>query len=143
VLKDFRDREGDARYGKPTLLLRHGKTATCAVSLGALLTADGVLIVAFAPSFAPVAQLFVGLIAWMLWRLWRAGDRRAEQIAIGIGARVGNGLLLCALTWLLLAGRGASTAETITFVLALGVLFLGSSISLAVRPHHAIVGYKG
>src|SRR5438034_6860876 len=33
LLKDFRDREGDARYGKPTILLRFGKPVTCAASL--------------------------------------------------------------------------------------------------------------
>src|SRR6266545_2090129 len=49
VLKDFRDREGDARYGKPTLLLRYGKTATCAASLCALTAGDVVLAFALEP----------------------------------------------------------------------------------------------
>jgi len=33
ILKDLRDRLGDTRFGKPTLLLRIGKRATCAVSM--------------------------------------------------------------------------------------------------------------
>jgi 4-hydroxybenzoate polyprenyltransferase len=32
-LKDFRDREGDALYGRPTLLLRFGRRTTCWVSV--------------------------------------------------------------------------------------------------------------
>ena len=33
ILKDVRDRLGDAAHGKPTMLLRLGKNATCAVSI--------------------------------------------------------------------------------------------------------------
>jgi len=143
VLKDFRDREGDARYGKPTLLLRFGKTATCGVSLVALVAADVVLGVSFAVPFAIVAQLFVAAIALMLVRLWRAEDPRAEQVAIGIGARIGNGLLLGALAWLLLAAHGAPPSETVGFEAVLAALFLGSSASLALRPQDAVLGYKG
>jgi 4-hydroxybenzoate polyprenyltransferase len=29
ILKDFRDREGDAAFDKPTFLLKYGKKATC------------------------------------------------------------------------------------------------------------------
>ena len=50
VLKDFRDREGDALYGKPTLLLRFGKDATCAVSLAALLAGNCLLLGRAAPA---------------------------------------------------------------------------------------------
>src|SRR5258708_8909558 len=32
LLKDFRDRQGDALYGKPTFLLKYGKNATCLAS---------------------------------------------------------------------------------------------------------------
>jgi hypothetical protein len=34
-LKDFRDRAGDARYGKPTFVLRYGKRAAWLVSITA------------------------------------------------------------------------------------------------------------
>ena len=50
VLKDFRDREGDARFGKPTLLLRLGKPATCAVSAASLAAGDVLLLVALRPA---------------------------------------------------------------------------------------------
>ncbi len=103
-LKDFRDREGDAAFGKPTLLLAHGKTATCAVSLVGVLLGCALLVFALGPhpGLGVVVALFAAAILWMLRVLWHAGDARSEQIAIGIGAKMGNGLLACALAWLLL-----------------------------------------
>src|SRR5207244_4768415 len=59
LLKDFRDREGDARYGKPTLLLRFGKTATCTASLCALVAADVVLAFTLDPPLVLLVQPFV------------------------------------------------------------------------------------
>jgi 4-hydroxybenzoate polyprenyltransferase len=143
VLKDFRDRDGDARYGKPTLLLRHGKDATCAISMTALLVGDALLTSTLALWPATVAQLFVGAIALMVARLRNTSDRHGEQVAIGIGARAGNGLLLCVLGWLLLAADGASRAEAATFVGVLALLFLGTVAVLAVQPERAVIGYKG
>lgn len=66
MLKDFRDR--DELHGSPTLLLRCGKPATGAVSLAWL--------------------------GWMLQRSRRAEAGRDEQVAIGLGARAGNGPLV-------------------------------------------------
>jgi 4-hydroxybenzoate polyprenyltransferase len=143
VLKDFRDRVGDARYGKPTILLRFGKTATCATSFSALLAGDVVLAVALQPGLAALVQPFVLAIAWMLRTLWRAGDARAEQVAIGIGARMGNGLLLAVLGWLVAEGGGASVAEASLLAGTVCALFALSFASLAARPQEAVIGYKG
>jgi 4-hydroxybenzoate polyprenyltransferase len=143
LLKDFRDREGDARYGKPTILLRFGKNATCATSLFALVAGDVVLALALDPRLVAFAQVFVLSIAGMLWTVWRADDPHAEQIAIGLGARMGNGLLLCVLAWSVLRGNGASTAEASTLTAALCVAFFLSFATLAARPHEAVIGYKG
>jgi 4-hydroxybenzoate polyprenyltransferase len=143
VLKDFRDRDGDARYGKPTLLLRFGKTATCAASLSALVAADVVLSVSLDAGLVVLLQPFLAAIAWMLRTLWRADDRRAEQVAIGLGARMGNGLLLSALAWSVLVGSGASIAEASGFTGLLAATFFLSFVTLATRPHDAVIGYKG
>jgi 4-hydroxybenzoate polyprenyltransferase len=143
VLKDFRDREGDARYGKPTILLRFGKTATCATSLCALAAGDAVLALALDPVLALLVQPFVLAIAAMLRTLWRAEDTRAEQVAIGIGARMGNGLLLGVLAWLVAKGGGASVAEASLLTGALGAVFFLGFASLAARPQQAVIGYKG
>jgi 4-hydroxybenzoate polyprenyltransferase len=143
VLKDFRDRVGDARYGKPTLLLRFGKTATCVVSLCALVAGDLVLVDALEPVLWLFVQAFVVAIAAMLWRLWRADQEVAEQVAIGIGARMGNGLLLCVLGWLLLEGRGASVAQASLLTAFLSAPFFLSFVSLTARPGEVVIGYKG
>jgi 4-hydroxybenzoate polyprenyltransferase len=143
VLKDFRDRTGDALYGKPTILLRYGKTVTCTVSIVALAAADVVLAFDLAPSPLLLVQSFVAAIAWMLWRLWRASDEHAEQVAIGIGARMGNGLLLMLLTWLTVTGTGASPASATIVSTVVVVVFFLSFVPLATRPDQAIVGYKG
>ena len=143
VLKDFRDRQGDERFGKPTLLLRFGKKATCATSWAALGAGDVVLGLALDPRLAIATQPIIVAIAWMLWRLGRANDVQAEQVAIGLGARMGNGLLLCILAWSIVRGDGASTAEALAVTTTLEVIFLLSFGALAMRPHEAVIGYKG
>lgn len=142
VLKDFRDREGDRLHGRPTLLLRFGKDATCAVSAAALAVATGILAAAL-PLLAPLLVGLAATIGWMLLTLWRAEEGRAEQVAIGIGARMGNGLLICVLGWLVLDGAGAPPAERLVFTLALTGLFAGSFVSLVRRPDAVVIGYKG
>ena len=145
LLKDYRDRAGDARYGKPTLLLRFGSTATCAASLAALAAANVLLVVALEPPpglAVPLEALLVG-VAVMLRRLHRARDTREEQVAIGLGARLGNGILLCLLAWLVLGGEDASDATRAAFTCALAALFLASTAALAARPERVVIGYKG
>jgi 4-hydroxybenzoate polyprenyltransferase len=145
TLKDFRDQEGDALYGKPTLLLRFGKGMTCLVSLAALCLGD-VLLVSYlrpAPLLALLVQAFVLAAASRIYALWRASERRAEQIAIGIGARLGNGLLLTVLAWLILSAEGASVAERSGIVIVLASAFALSFLVLVSRPDQAVIGYKG
>ena len=143
VLKDFRDREGDARHGKPTILLRFGKETTCTTSLCALVAGDAVLATAVDPVLVALVQPFVLAIAAMLWSLWRAGEARAEQVAIGIGARMGNGLLLGVLAWLVAQGGGAAVAEGSLVTGGVTALFFLSYASLVARPQEAVIGYKG
>jgi hypothetical protein len=64
-------------------------------------------------------------------------------LAIGIGARTGNGVLLCVLTWLVLEGRGASIEEASLLTGAVCALFLLGFAALAVNPQEAVIGYKG
>ena len=144
-LKDFRDRVGDARFGKPTLLLRFGKTATCTVSLLALVVGDVLLLAAIRPSPAVgvLLELFVAAVGWMLLVLWRSELPRAEQVAIGIGARMGNGLLIVVLAWLVLSGAGATEPETFGLAAALAVVFGLGFAALVRRPGEAVIGYKG
>jgi hypothetical protein len=88
-------------------------------------------------------QPFVAAIAWMLHRLRAAADNRSEQIAIGLGARLGNGLLLCTLAWSILDGSGATAGEALGLTAAIAAAFLLSFAALAAEPQQAIIGYKG
>ena len=143
ALKDFRDREGDARYGKPTILLRFGKRATCALSVVALAAGDVLLALALGPALVLVVQPLLLAIAWMLRALRNADDPHAEQVAIGIGARTGNGLLLCVLAWLTVRANGASVTEASMPTAAIAAVFCFSFSSLASRPNEVSIGYKG
>ncbi len=79
----------------------------------------------------------------MLGRLHQAQGAREEQVAIGLGARLGNGVLLCVLAWLVLGGEGATDTARATIVCGLAALFLASTAALAARPERVVIGYKG
>lgn len=145
VLKDFRDREGDAAYGKPTFLLKYGKSATCMVSFAALCIGDALLVSALAERWwlAALLQLYVLSVILMLRRLYRTGDRKDEQLSIGVGARMGNGLLITLLGVLVLASSGADWISQITFSLALMAFYAVNFVDFLRHPDRAVIGYKG
>jgi 4-hydroxybenzoate polyprenyltransferase len=144
-LKDFRDRAGDAAYGKPTLLLAHGKTVTCAVTGIALVAGCATLVVALGghPDVLMVVSLFAASILWMLWRLWRTSDPRREQIAIGLGAKMGNGLLAVTLAWLVLQAAGAPRNMGVLVGAFLALVYGSVVVSLAGRSDEIEIAYKG
>ncbi len=145
ILKDFRDREGDAAYGKPTFLLRYGKRATCLLSLVAVCAGDAMLVWALADQawLAALLQLYVAGVTFMLLRLYRADGRREEQLSIGVGARMGNGLLTTLLGALVLANSGADTVVQATFALALAAVYAILFTGFLRNPDAAAIGYKG
>lgn len=66
-----------------------------------------------------------------------------EQVAIGVGAKLGNGLLVTWLGVLVLAGSGADRATQATFVLALMVFYAINFVGFLRRPDRATIGYEG
>ncbi len=144
VLKDFRDRAGDALHGRPTLLLRFGKPVTCAVSLACLATGAALLPAALGePALLPFVAAFAAAIAWMLHRLLLAPAGREEQVAIGLGARMGNGLLVGVLAWLVLGGEGAPAEQKLLALALVAAAFGAGFVALARRPDDVVLGYKG
>jgi 4-hydroxybenzoate polyprenyltransferase len=144
VLKDFRDRLGDAAFGKPTLLLRLGKRATCIFSVtGAAL--GTVIIIAGLEVPAPVAAMLaicaIG-IEWMLIRLACTHYPRLEQVAIGVAARAGNGLLILTLAFLLLQADGADGRTIVTILACVLGMFAVSFLDAALHPERVRIGYK-
>jgi 4-hydroxybenzoate polyprenyltransferase len=144
-LKDFRDREGDALYGRNTLLLHYGKDATCAISLGAVLVGNASLLYALHPPLilAIVIELFFVMIGYALYRLRIANALRDELVMIGLGARLGNGLLVAVLGWLLLTRAAAPLEHRIGFVVVLAVAYATNFLLLRARPQEVLIGYKG
>jgi len=145
ILKDFRDREGDAAFGKPTFLLKYGKRATCLLSLCALCAGDALPLVSLTDRWwlAVLLQTYIVSITIMLYRLYRVGGRRDEQLSIGVGAKMGNGLLVTLLGVLILANQGADWIVQLIFGLALTALYTLNFIDFLRHPERAVIGYKG
>jgi 4-hydroxybenzoate polyprenyltransferase len=145
ILKDFRDREGDAAFGKPTFLLKYGKRATCLVSLCALCAGDALLVASLAERWwlAALLQLYVVSVVIMLYRLYRVSSGKDEQLSIGVGAKMGNGLLTTLLGVLILANQGAAWTTQLIFGLALTSLYALNFIDFLRHPERAVIGYKG
>ena len=144
ILKDVRDRLGDAAHGKPTMLLRLGKGATCAVSIVAATVGIAVIVLAIHPPPAIVAviALDAAAIVWMLVRLEATADPTAELVTIGTAARAGNALLITVVAWLLLSAQGAPPAQASLLVGTLTAVAAVGFLQLALRPEQARVAYK-
>ena len=145
VLKDFRDRPGDSAGGRPTLLLRHGRDVTCAVSLTALVAGDVLLMAALRPGLAAglLMQTLVGAIVSRLHALRSAEGPRAEQLAIGLGARMGNALLIAALAVMVLRAEGASPGEVLLLLGVIAAVAWAGFLAIVSRPERAVIAYKG
>lgn len=145
ILKDFRDRKGDAAFGKPTFLLRYGKAATCVVSM-LLITAGG-LVIAWQARTIPWLPMFVAAyvaaILGMLVRLYRSPVGQAEQVSIGVGAKMGNGLFITLLTAYALHIAGVPEGSILTAASAVTALFLVNYVLFLRRPEQAAIGYRG
>lgn len=128
-LKDFRDREGDSRYGKPTLLLKYGKKVTVLVSLIALSAGIVLLLRLFTGNIGEQVLIVVGwlVISLLFVLLWRSPIGTKEQLLIALSAMVGNGLLFTVLaaftlTHMLIPKSTAVIVEVFFMVLALANL---------------------
>lgn len=64
-------------------------------------------------------------------------------MAIGVGAKLGNGLLITLLGVLVLTGSGADWATQATFALALMALYAINFVGFLRHPDRTTVGYKG
>jgi 4-hydroxybenzoate polyprenyltransferase len=144
LLKDFRDQRGDAAFGKRTFLLAYGKKATLIAVLGCIVVGNGLLVSVLpsVPFLAVAIEAYFGGIVVQLYRLWRADDPAAERVAIALGARMGNAVVLTLLGCLLLEGQ-ATAAEQAAFVVVFAGVFWGVFAYLTARPQQAIAAYRG
>lgn len=146
ILKDFRDRKGDALYGKPTFLLRYGKKATCLLSFVSIILGNTFLFIGLPTKNLVIIfalELYLVGIIFMLYKLYKVSDHEDEQTAIGIGAKMGNGLLLTILGLLVLVEYGAPVQTDILFVVVITGIFLLNFLVLVRKPEYAVIGYRG
>ena len=145
LLKDFRDRRGDAAFGKRTFLVAYGKDATLAAVFACVIAGDLLLVTALPVHpllIAATETYFVAIIA-QLYRLWHAGDVDSERFAIALGARMGNAVVLTLLGFALLAGAGAGPVAEGAFVAVLAVMFWFAFLYVSARPYAALAAYRG
>ncbi len=137
ILKDFRDIKGDTKYGKRTFVVRHGKQATCLVSLLAW-TVGNVLFWYVLPGLVWVLlQPVWVLIVHGLYLLSRTDVFRDEQVIIGLMARLANGLLIATLGYLL-----AGSSLQLVVVGSVSVLFFATHIYALAEFEHIQISYK-
>ena len=145
LLKDFRDRRGDAAFDKRTVLLTYGKRATLGAVLVCVVVGDALMLTVLPASLLLVAAIesYFVAIAVQLYRLWTAGAPEDERVAIAMGARMGNAVVLTLLGFVLLQAAGAARAEQAVFVIALALMFWFVYAYLASRPQEAMTAYRG
>jgi len=145
LLKDFRDRNGDKAFGKRTFLLTYGKRVTLLSVLACVVAGDALLVAVLLPDtvLLAVTETYFAAIGLQLYRLWRAENLDDERVAIALGARMGNAVVLTWLGFILLRAAGAAAAEQTAFVIVLGVMFWLTFGYLAARKPEAIAAYRG
>ncbi|MBI3052133.1 UbiA prenyltransferase family protein [Candidatus Woesearchaeota archaeon] len=146
LLKDFRDRKGDTAYGKPTFLLKYGKRATVTLSAISILAGNALLLLSLREN--GIIKLLLLEILFVLiyasgYMLLKARSFKSEQVAIGLGAKLGNGVVLSLLGLFILKGYNAPEGHALFFQAAITMLFAASFAYLAQRPKIAIIGYRG
>ena len=92
---------------------------------------------------AALLQIYVAGVVIMLHRLYRVDGREDEQLSIGVGARMGNGLLATLLGVLILANQGADWITQVVFGLALTAFYALNLVDFLRHPDRAVIGYKG
>lgn len=146
ILKDFRDKAGDAQYGKPTFLLSYGKNKTCLASLSFIVIGNIFFLyggIIQSKLLLILLEFYFVLIYYALLMLRKTELYQEEQKAIGLGAKTGNGLLITLLGILILKEYAASSETLAVFALMLIVLY-GISFTMLKQANTIIFqGYKG
>jgi 4-hydroxybenzoate polyprenyltransferase len=145
LLKDFRDVRGDARFGKMTFLLRHGRTATCRASAACWVVGTASLL-----ALVPVRSLLTLVFAVYLLcalhglrRLEEAEGYTAEQVIIGSIASVGRAMAVTLLAhftmvhdgWTPLSGGAVTIALALFFVVTYATIASKRDAAVTVRPY--------
>lgn len=138
LLKDFRDVEGDAQFGKQTFLLRHGRRATCRLSAGCWV-AGSATVFALVPARSLLVVLFAGYLGAALFALHlleHTDGHASEQVTVAAVARMGVAMVITLTAHYSLGGSG-----TAVVLLAIAAFF-GSVYATALRDRHRVVAIR-
>jgi 4-hydroxybenzoate polyprenyltransferase len=124
LLKDFRDYEGDKKFGKLNFLVRHGPIQTCLVSAAAWLIGDLIATVNLHHSFPVFIYLIQPLICIILYELYLLAheqDYDLKLLEVSAIGRTGNAIALALLTTLTLQAFNYSAMQKNLTILAVGI----------------------
>jgi 4-hydroxybenzoate polyprenyltransferase len=133
LLKDFRDYEGDKKFGKLNFLVRHGPRATCAASATAWIIGDIFFVVTLSRTFPVLAVLIQPIIIAILYILYRLANetnysqKLLEVLFIG---RLGNAIALGILAALTLQAFDYSDMQKNMTVILICVFMAFTAIGL-------------
>lgn len=118
ILKDFRDVEGDTKFGKRTFLVRHGRHATVIVS--AVFWTLGLSLLPFAITSLPVLSLEalsgIGILGCLLL-LGKTSKMGPQQHIISAIARLGTAVVITPILYWYASAQNFSTLKTAGLVL--------------------------
>jgi 4-hydroxybenzoate polyprenyltransferase len=143
LLKDFRDVEGDARFGKRTFLLRHGRRATCRLSAGCWVAGSAAVLMV-EPVRSVLVVLFAGYLAGALYALRlleRSDGFASEQVTVAAVARMGMGMVVTLTAHYSLAAKGWPAAADAAILIGVAGVFV-SLYATALRDRHRVVALR-
>jgi 4-hydroxybenzoate polyprenyltransferase len=133
LLKDFRDVEGDALFGKRTFLVRYGRRATCRFSAGCWCV-GAVAVAAAVPQRAvlvvPIAALLASVLHGLSALAADAG-RPEDDAAIAAIAQTGRGLGVLLLAHLTMVEQGWGAGGRFGVTVALTLVFVAGYADVA------------
>ncbi|WP_169739775.1 UbiA family prenyltransferase [Actinospica robiniae] len=148
VLKDFRDVRGDALFGKRTFLVRHGRRATCALSM--ICWSAGSLIIVIGStrdtSEGLVADAILGVLAAcsvkLINMLSHCSEHRRDERLISAIAILGRGMIVVLLAEFSIYAKAVAPTLALPLLLLLALLTLSQTAAMVVygpRPRRSDV----
>ncbi len=141
VLKDFRDIVGDRLFGKRTFLVRHGRRATCLLSVACWIVGTSLLVVATpgATWWYAVCQATLAIVAVLLvLRLAVSDSYRADERSISAVAIVGRASLAAVFVQVAVPVPSAAAYGVVGFT-ALSLLLAAEMLRLGPRQARVTV----
>jgi len=133
LLKDFRDYEGDKKFGKLNFLVRHGPRLTCLAAAVAWLLGDGAFALTLYKEFPVLVlavQPMVLVILYGLYLLAYETSYSRKLLEVLFVGRVGNAIALALLAALTLPAFDYPSAQDNLIVLVVGGFMTITAVGL-------------